>query len=525
LRSDAHAFIDEKLDWLIQLSTSPGNNKKKGEGTGKMLRGFPALPAAPHAVFLRVSQPSPLGQRRRKRASTSKFMRIRDLKIEMLSTSALKLSARNPRTHSKKQLRQIAASIRTFGWTNPILIDGDGVVIAGHGRLEAAMSLGIADDMTEAQKRAYILADNKLAENAGWDREPLALELQGLIEMELDFEVTATGFEMGEIDLLIGSSGEKDKADELPEVDSGVPPVTQLGDLWQVGPHRVLCADATKPESFVMLMGSEQAQMVFTDPPYNVAIDGHASGLGSAKHSDFAMASGEMSEAEFIAFLRTVLSLLARHSLDGALHYICMDWRHLYELLTAGRRVYRELKNLCAWVKSNGGMGSLYRSQHELVAVFKNGSAPHINNVELGRYGRNRTNVWIYPGMNSFGAERAEALSAHPTVKPVQLVQDAILDCSRRGGLVLDAFVGSGTTLIAAERAGRRCFGLELEPHYVDLTLQRFRRFTGIEPSHVKTGLALGELKKTRSGHISGHGPGRAKTRKPKDSKQARGHL
>jgi DNA modification methylase len=246
-------------------------------------------------------------------------------------------------------------------------------------------------------------------------------------------------------------------------------------------------------------MGRERAQMVFTDPPYNVPIDGHASGLGSAKHSDFAMASGEMSEAEFVNFLWTVLSLLARHSLNGALHYICMHWRHLYELLTAGRRVYDELKNLCAWVKSNGGMGSLYRSQHELIAVFKNGSAPHINNVELGRYGRNRTNVWVYAGMNSFGAERAEALSAHPTIKPVQLVEDAILDCSRRGGLVLDAFVGSGTTLIAAERAGRRAFGLEIEPRYVDLALQRFRSFTGIEPSYAKIGLTLGELEKMRS--------------------------
>jgi hypothetical protein len=244
----------------------------------------------------------------------------------------LRPRSRNARTHSKKQLRQIAESIKAFGWTNPILIDGDRVVIAGHGRLEAAISLGIAqvpticiNDMTEAQKRAYILADNKLAENAGWDRDLLALELQGLIEMELDFDVTATGFEMGEIDLLIGSSGENDKADELPEMDPGVPPLTQLGDLWQAGRHRLLCGDATKAESLATLMSREQAQMVFTDPPYNVPIDGHASGLGSAKHSDFAMASGEMSEAKFIAFLRKVLSLLAAHSMDGALHYVCMD--------------------------------------------------------------------------------------------------------------------------------------------------------------------------------------------------------
>lgn len=197
------------------------------------------------------------------------------------------------------------------------------------------------------------------------------------------------------------------------------------------------------------------------------------------------MASGEMSEAEFITFLRQVLCSLSAHSQEGAIHFICMDWRHLFELLTAGRSVYNEVKNLCVWTKTNGGMGSLYRSQHELVAVFKKGTAGHINNVELGRHGRNRSNVWAYAGMNTFGAERPEVLSMHPTVKPVQLVADAMLDCSTRGGLVLDAFVGSGTTLIAAERTGRRGFGLELDPRYVDLTLRRFRSFTGIEPSHL----------------------------------------
>ncbi len=361
-------------------------------------------------------------------------------------------------------------------------------------------------DMTDVQKRGYILADNKLAENAGWDRELLTLELQGLIEMDLSFDVTATGFEMGEIDLLIGDSREEDDdADELPDTDPALPPVTQPGDVWQAGRHRLLCADATKSESFEVLMAGKRAEMVFTDPPYNVPIEGHASRHGSAKHLDFAMASGEMSEAEFIAFLRKVLALLAAHSRDGALHFVCMDWRHLFELLTAGRGIYNELKNLCVWAKTNGGMGSLYRSQHELIAVFKNGAAPHINNVELGRHGRNRTNVWTHAGMNSFCAERDEALSGHPTVKPVKLVEDAILDCSMRGGLVLDGFLGSGTTLIAAERAGRRAFGLECEPR-VDLTL-RFRKFTGIEPVHVASGLKLEDLKRARPPLTASLGP------------------
>jgi hypothetical protein len=341
-----------------------------------------------------------------------------------------------------------------------------------------------------------VIADNKIAENAGWDRETLAIELQGLLEMDLDFDVTVTGFEMGEVDLLLLETGEgaDDEADSLPEIDTSLPPVTQPGDLWHLGRHCLLCADATKPESFTRLMAGEMAELVFTDPPYNVPIEGHVCRLGAAKHADFAMASGEMSEAEFVGFLKTALGLMAAHSRDGSIHFVCMDWRHLHELLTAGRSVYRELKNLCVWTKTNGGMGSLYRSAHEMVAVFKQGTAPHVNNVELGRHGRNRTNVWSYTGMNSFGAERDEALAAHPTVKPVALVEDAILDCSNRSGIVLDAFVGSGTTLIAAERAGRRGFGLELEPRYVDVALRRFRDFTGIEPLQVHVGLTLKEL-------------------------------
>ncbi len=428
---------------------------------------------------------------------------IRDLKVATVPVSVLKPYVANPRTHSKKQLRQIADSIKAFGWTNPILVDANGGVIAGHGRLQAATLLGLTrvpvirlEDMTEAQKRAYILADNKLAENAHWDSDLLALELQGLLESDLDFGIEVTGFEMGEIDLLIGelSDSSDDEADRVPEMDPILPRIAKLGDLWQLGDHRLLCGDATKPESFERLMDGELAQMGFTDPPYNVRIDGHVSGLGKVKHEEFAMASGEMTDAEFIAFLKKGLGLMAAHSRTGAIHFICIDWRHFWDLSQAGREIYSELKNVCVWTKTNAGMGSLYRSQHEFVAVFKNGSAPHINNVELGRHGRHRTNVWTYPGMNSFGAERDEALSLHPTVKPVALVQDAILDCSKRGGVILDPFVGSGTTLIAAERVGRRGFGLELQPRYVDVTLRRFRDVTGVEPLHVESGLTLKEI-------------------------------
>jgi hypothetical protein len=315
-------------------------------------------------------------------------MMLRDLQVELCEISTLRPRRGNPRTHSKKQLRQIADSIRTFGFTNPVLLDDAGGVIAGHGRIEAAKLLDMAEvptirlkDMTEAEIRAYVIADNRLAENAGWDRELLAIELQYLCELDLDFDVTITGFAMPEIDVLFGElqaaasdDSEHDPADEVPEVDNSGPAVTRPGDLWLVGKHRLICGDATDPTSYVSLLGGERAQMVFTDPPYNVPIDGHVCGLGSVKHREFAMASGEMSKDEFAGFLKTAFGNLAAHAADGAIHYICMDWRHITEVLAAAEGVFTELKNLCVWAKTNGGMGALYRSQHELVFVFKSGT-------------------------------------------------------------------------------------------------------------------------------------------------------
>jgi hypothetical protein len=333
-----------------------------------------------------------------------------DLRIELRPTASLTLRPTNPRTHTPKQVRQIADSIRTFGFTNPVLVDATGGVIAGHGRVLAARQLGLEavptirlDHLTPEQLRAYVIADNRLAELAGWDQDLLALELQGLAEIDLDFDLTVTGFETAEIDLIIGGidEDEPDAADQVPAVDPQTPAVSRPGDLWAIGRHRLLCGDATEAKSYARVLAGEPAQMVFTDPPYNVPIDGHVSGLGSVRHREFAMASGEMDEAAFTGFLSTVLGHLAANSLDGAIHYVCMDWRHVGELLAAGRSVYTELKNICVWRKTNGGMGSLYRSQHELVFVYKAGTAPHINNVELGRHGRNRTNVWDYPGVTS----------------------------------------------------------------------------------------------------------------------------
>jgi 16S rRNA G966 N2-methylase RsmD len=357
------------------------------------------------------------------------------------------------------------------------------------------------EHLSDAQVRAYVIADNKLAENAGWDQELLALELQGLAALDLDFDLTVTGFETPELDLLIGdgAGGEPEEADRIPDIDPRVAAVSRLGDLWQIGRHRLLCGDATKAESYTQLMENRRAQMVLIDPPYNVPVDGHVCGLGSIKHAEFAMASGEMSAAEFTAFLESVLRHHASYSVDGAIHFVCMDWRHIGELLAAGQAVYSELKNLCVWCKTNGGMGSLYRSQHELVFVFKAGSAAHVNNVELGRHGRYRTNVWRYPGLNSFGQERANTLLLHPTVKPVALVADAILDCSRRGAVVLDGFAGAGTTLLAAERTGRTGYGIEIDPRYVDVAIRRLATHAGLDAVHAESGKAFAKLEASRA--------------------------
>jgi DNA modification methylase len=375
-----------------------------------------------------------------------------NLNIENYPIALLHPCKRNARTHSKKQIRQIAESIKEFGFNNPVLVDFLDEIIAGHGRVEAAKMLGFEkvpvirlEHLNDAQIRAFMIADNKIAANAGWNSDLLGSEFQSLISLDTEFDIEVTGFEMAEIDILIGQSAEVrgKKADKIPAFTL-TDRVSRLGDLWRLGSHKILCADATEPASFEKLLGSERARLIFADPPYNVPIGGHVSGLGSIKHKEFAMASGEMSEEEFTNFLKKVFHNLANFSADGSIHYICMDWRHMTELLAAGRDAYRELKNLCVWNKTNGGMGSFYRSQHELVFVFKNGRGAHANNIQLGTFGRNRTNVWTYKGINAFGDERERELAMHPTVKPVQLVGDAILDCSSRGDIVLDCFGGSG---------------------------------------------------------------------------------
>jgi DNA modification methylase len=266
-----------------------------------------------------------------------------------------------------------------------------------------------------------------------------------------------------------------------------------------LGGHRLFCGDARRRESFEVLLSGETAQLAFVDPPYNVKIRGHVSGNGRVQHREFMQASGEKTSAQFTKFLEESLDLLAEHSVDGAIHFICCDWRHLDEMLAAGRRIYYELKNLVVWNKTNAGMGSLYRSQHELIFVWKNGRGKHVNNIELGRYGRNRSNVWTYAGVNAFGADRLDELAMHPTVKPVALVADAIRDCSRRGDIVLDSFGGSGTTLIACERTHRKGRLIELDPIYCDQIVRRWQKLTGKAALHGSTDQPFDNAKSRRS--------------------------
>jgi DNA modification methylase len=424
--------------------------------------------------------------------------------LKWIAIDALTPNARNARTHSKKQIRQIADSITAFGFLVPLLIEEGGAVIAGHGRYAAAKLLGLEQvpvievkGLSQAKRRALALADNKIAENAGWDRELLAAELPELAELLVvdSLDISITGFAPVEIDQLT-TDFEENASDPAAAVDpewTTTVTVSKPGDLWELGHHRILCGDAQDPDAIGRLMGGNRAAMAFLDPPYNVRVRDIV-GRGRVKHTEFAMASGELSRSDFVAFLKATLTAAAAVSRDGAVHFVCMDWRHIGELLEAGDTVYGETLNMAVWVKSNAGQGSFYRSQHELVGVFRVGDEAHLNNIELGRHGRSRSNVWHYAGVNTFRAGRLDELKSHPTVKPVTLVADAIKDCTRRGDIVLDTFCGSGTTILAAERVGRRACALELEPRFVDVAIKRWQAFSRKDAIHAETGLTFDEV-------------------------------
>ena len=420
----------------------------------------------------------------------------------MMQVRKLRPSKRNARTHPKKQIRQVSNSILKFGWTYPILIDEDGNIICGHARRESAIELGIKEvpviilsGLSDAEKRALALADNKIPANAGWNREILAAELGELASLlpECNLTLEITGFEPAEFDALVADFGDSER-DPVDEPAPLAPlPVSRKADFWLLGRHSLLCGDACDESNMRALMGRDRAAMVFADPPYNVQVCPIV-GRGKIKHREFALAAGEMSPDEFTKFLESSLSLAAQYSRAGSIHYVCMDWRHLGEALAAGKGVYSELKNLVVWAKTNAGQGSFYRSQHELILVFKNGDGPHQNNIELGRHGRSRSNVWSYAGVNSFRAGRLDELAIHPTVKPVALVADAMRDCSRRGDIILDPFMGSGTTILAAERVGRRGYGLEIDPLYVDAAIRRWQDFTKRDAILKATGQTFDEV-------------------------------
>jgi DNA modification methylase len=434
------------------------------------------------------------------------------LSIEHVPLDRLQPDPGNARQHSAKQIRQIATSIETFGFNVPILVDADLNVIAGHGRLLACGRLGWLevptirlDHLSPEQRRAFMIADNRLAEVAKWDDRLLAEQLQALARVDLNFDIEAIGFEMGEIDLRIESLGSKDAGPAEPPIpDVGGPAVSRIGDIWRLGRHKLLCGDARDPAAHAALMGSERAAAVFSDPPYNVAIDGHVSGLGKVRHREFVMASGEMSPEAFTCFLEASLAQMRGSSQAGSLAFVCMDWRHMSELLAAARSVSLELANLCVWTKPNAGMGSLYRSQHELVFVFKLGAGRHRNNVQLGMHGRNRSNVWKYANGPGFGraGEEGPLAALHPTIKPTAMVADAILDVTRRGDVVLDPFLGSGATVMACERTGRRGFGLELDPLYADAIVRRWQAYTGDKARHFDTGQTFEEIQARRTSDI-----------------------
>jgi len=420
------------------------------------------------------------------------------LAIEYVPREALHEPARRLRRHPKRQLQALRRSIDAHGFLVPLITDEGCTIIAGRAAFAAGCQLGMTEfpvirltHLSADQLRAFTIAHNRLAELSEWDDETLALELKDLVA--LDFDVTLTGFEVAEIDLRIAAfDGPGDSAidDHIP--DMAPEPVSRSGDVWVLGPHRIACGDARDPAAYRLVLGDDGlADIVFTDPPYNVSINDHAGGKGSTRHPEFVMASGEMTEAEYAAFLDAFVRQSVAFSRPGSLHYLCIDWRHLPVLHAVCARHYDCQLNLCVWAKPNGGMGSLYRSRHELVLVSRHGDVPHRNNVELGRHGRNRTNVWEYEGVNTLSPGRRADLALHPTVKPVGLVADAILDCTARGDIVLDPFLGSGTTLVAAEKTGRAGRGLELDPRYVDVAVRRLEEFTGRDAVHAASGLTF----------------------------------
>jgi DNA modification methylase len=411
------------------------------------------------------------------------------LKIRYLATSSLSQNPANARTHPKAQIAKLKKAITQFGFVSPIIIDEQLMILAGHGRHHAALELGLAEvptimlqDMSEADVRAFVLADNIIADKAGYDKAILRSELQYLADV--GYEVEITGLDTIEIDSLLAiDTEETSDSDDIVELPSKEPPITRLGDFWHTGPHRLLVGDARDPVAIERLMGGELAELVFTDPPYGCVIANNVSGSGKVTHDNFVMGAGQESLPELATtILRPAFRNVARHCRAGAIAFVCSDWRAAPHMLDAAAGVFEEVKNWIIWVKTNAGLGTFYRSQFEIILAFKVSAGKTINNFGLGEGGRHRSNVWTYAGANTFRAGRMRDLIDHPTCKPKKLVADAILDCSRRGSIVLDVFAGSGTSIVAAAATGRRGFGIEIDPKYADVILRRVAEEVGEPP-------------------------------------------
>lgn len=415
----------------------------------------------------------------------------------------LRPDKRNPRTHSKQQVQQIADSVTATGFFNPILKNPSGMIIAGHGRLRAAKLLGMTSvptitigGLSDAEERRLRIADNKIAHNAGWDTELLRIELSEIEIAGLDLSLA--GFSVGEIDALRDADlGCDENIDPVP-----VEAVSRTGDIWLCGEHRIGCGDLLDGASLAALMGAERADAIITDPPYNTSNATHNGGNGRICHREFRYAHGEMSVSQFTAFLADTEGALAAHAKRSAIAFVFMDHHHAGEQIAAGELAFDKRLNIAIWVKSNAGMGAFYRSQHEMVFIYKVGDLPHRNNIELGKHGRNRSNVWHAASVNAFGSRQAD-LELHPTVKPVGMIADAIMDVTAPGEIVLDGFLGSGTSLLAAERVSRRAYGLEIDPAYVDVAITRWSEVTGQEPVLEATGETLAQVKHRREAELS----------------------
>jgi len=414
---------------------------------------------------------------------------MRNDKFDIVPAGSLRPYEGHARNHSGKKLAKLRRLVAAFGQVAPIVVDGKGTIIDGHALWRVLRELdydevavAVVSGRSDPEIRALRLALNRLPQDAKWDDEKLRSEFQSLIDLSFDLDLT--GFEAPEIDLVLEVDIPKANVIEDETIPALQEPVSLIGDVWLCGKHRIGCCDALDAAAVSAVMGEAKAAMVFTDPPYNVPIEGFVSGMGGTRHAEFLQASGEMTEAEFTAFLTNAIRVQQSNVRVGASMFVCMDWRHVSELLSAAKQNAAVVDNICVWVKTNAGMGSLYRSQHELVFVLRNGTGgSRRNNVELGKHGRNRSNVWTYRGMNAFGSGRDELLASHPTVKPVLMIADAIRDVTKRGEIVLDTFLGSGSTLMAAEETGRLCYGSDLEPRYVDVAVRRCKRGRDVTPS------------------------------------------